>query len=141
MRSFDQSKRCCFQHERAINAFEWAFSEAAGAAAAMNLGGECNPASCTVGLTEIGAAVAAAPRGECNPASCTVGLTEIGAAVMAAPHDSVVFGTTPRDSSSNLGDGECPPVLLALACLNLVLPSRQPPMIVLQSQHPPVTAQ
>ena len=47
--------------------------------------------------------------GECNPASCTVGLTEIGAAVAAAPCDSVLFGTTPRGSSSNLGDGECSP--------------------------------
>ncbi len=66
MRSFNQSKRCRLQRERAINAFERAFSKAAGTAAAMNLGGECNPASCTVGLTEIGAAVAAAPRGECS---------------------------------------------------------------------------
>mgnify|MGYP006162648989 CR=1 FL=1 len=95
MRSFNQSKRRRFQHERAINAFERAFSEvdsaahsriqAAGAAAATNLGGECSPASGSVGLTEIGAAVA------------------------AAPCDSVLFGMTPRDSSSNLGEGECSP--------------------------------
>ncbi len=95
MRSFNQSKRRRFQRERAINAFERAFSEvdsaahsriqAAGAAAATNLGGEYSPAAGTVGPTEIGAAVA------------------------AAPCDSVLFGTTPRGSSSNLGDGECSP--------------------------------
>ena len=95
MRSFNQSKRRRFQRERAINAFERAFSEvdsaahsrmqAAGAAAATNFGGECSPASGSVGLTEIGAAVA------------------------AAPCDSVLFGMTPRDTSSNSGEGECSP--------------------------------
>ena len=53
------------------------------AAAAMNLGGECYPASGTEGLSEI----------------CS--------AVTADPCDSVAFGTVSRDSLSDFGGGEC----------------------------------
>ena len=80
MRSFNQSKCRRFQRERAINAFERAFSEvdsaahsriqAAGAAAATNLGGEYSSSSGTVGLTEISAAVAVVP--------CDIGWSDIG---------------------------------------------------------------
>ena len=99
MRSFNQPKhRCRRKRERAVNDFEREFSEVdlavpsrvqiAHAAAATELGGECNP---TYG---------------------TEGPSEIHAAVSAPPHHIAMAAAASQDSALNLGDGEYPPSAL-----------------------------
>ena len=128
MRSFNQPKRRRRQRERAVNDFERAFSEvdlatpsriqAACAAAAIELGGECNPTSGTEGLSEICAAVAAPRRDSATAAAASrdsalnlgdgeyahsargTGLSRFDATVATAFHDSATVTAPPRDSAT-----------------------------------------
>ena len=95
MRSFNQRKRrrC---RDGTINAFERAFSE-------VNLAAYCSDSSNQATIP----AAAVNLGGECNPASGTEGQSENSAVVVAAPRDSVGFGKAPSDSSSDLDGGEC----------------------------------
>ena len=124
MRSFNQPRhRHRRQRESAINDFECEFSAvdsaapscilAAHAAAAAELGGECNPTPGTEGLSEIRAAVSAPPRhsataaaashlgdGEYSPSAMGTGLSRFGATIAAASCNPTVVAALPRDSAA-----------------------------------------
>jgi len=150
MRSFNQPKhRCRRKRERAINDFEREFSEVdlaapsriqiAQAAAATELGGECNPTSGPEGPSEIRAAVSAPPGhsamaaaasqesalnlgdGEYAPSAMGTRLCRFGATIVAASQKIAEVAAAPRDSataaaaSQAAADGPCPLTTVAWA--------------------------